>query len=390
VSGPEPDAGYNGLRKLHYGLPREQYTDVHWYQRELEAIWYRNWVYVGLQQEFPAPRHYQLFTIGDQQIIVLRDELGELQAFYNSCRHRGSLLLQQASGELRSDSLVCPYHAWSYTLQGDLKRIPSPQRPIDFDPAALSLYPVALETWRGLVFVNLEGEVEPVSQSLDMPDAVANWPMESLQLGYSWTKTMRCNWKVFWENFSECLHCPGIHPELGKLVPLYKDFKMTVADAPDWRSRETAEPAFRDGLGDGVQTWSHDGQLVAPVLDGLTATDIAAGHTFVTGLPSVFVVAHSDYVRVVRLRPLSATETELQVQWLFAADTLEDPAFDPEAVAGFAQLVMEQDARVAELNQRGLSARPHRSGVLLPEEYEVQQFQDWVRQQLAAVSPNSD
>jgi Rieske 2Fe-2S family protein len=382
-----PDAGYTGLRELQQGLPRGQYTEAVWFERELEAIWYRNWNYVCLEQDLAGPRAYQVTTIGSQQVIVLRDEAGELRAFYNTCRHRGSQLLQQVSGTLNTDSLVCPYHAWSYSLQGALKRIPSAQRPVDFDESILGLYPVSIQTWRGLIFINLDAQPAALEHSFDFPQALANWPLESLQTGFTWTKTMDCNWKVFWENYSECLHCPGVHPELSRLVPLYREFKMTVADAPDWRQRQATDPGYRDGLREGARTWSHDGQLVAPVLDGLTEADISAGHTFVTALPTAFIVAHADYVRIVRLLPLAANRTELTVQWLFAPEVLSDANFDAAAVASFACQVMEQDARVAELNQRGLYARPHQAGVLLPEEYEVHQFQQWVRGQLLRVEP---
>jgi Rieske 2Fe-2S family protein len=174
-----------------------------------------------------------------------------------------------------------------------------------------------------------------------------------------------------------------VHPELSKLVPVYRQFFMEVQDDPNWRSRLQQEPLFKPGLATGMQTWSADGKLVAPPLPGLSQEEIARGHTFVTSWPSVYVVGHADYVRIVRLTPRSATETELQAQWLFAPDTLANPDFDPAAVAAFAETVMMQDAAVAEINQRGQSAVPHQAGVLLPEEYEVFAFQQWVRKQLS-------
>ena len=129
-----------------------------------------------------------------------------------------------------------------------------------------------------------------------------------------------------------------------------------------------------------IQTWSADGKLVAPAFTGLSPEELAAGHTYVASVPTGFIVAHADYVRMVSLLPLDATE--LQVQWLFAPEALADPAFDAAAAASFAEKVVMQDARVSEINQRGLQALPHASGVLMPEEYEVHEFQQWVLQQL--------
>jgi Rieske 2Fe-2S family protein len=378
-----PDPGYKGLTELRQGLPRHYYLDADHYQRELESIWYRNWIHVCGPGEIATPGSYRVLSLGSQEIIVLRDEFGAMQAFHNTCRHRGSQLLGEGAGVLRSGSLTCPYHAWSYSLQGDLKRIPSPQRPGDFDAERLSLYSVHCEEWRGQVFINLNPDPpRPLPDSIDQPLALANWPMESLQVGHSLYKTIACNWKLFWENFNECLHCPGVHPELSKLVPLYRQFLMEVEDDPDWRSRLAQDPNFKAGLAGAAQTWSADGTLVAPPFAGLSQAELDIGHTYVTSYPSVFVVGHADYVRIVRLLPLSPVTTGLHVQWLFAPDTLANPEFDAGAAASFAEKVILQDARVAELNQRGLQALPHRAGVLLPEEYEVFGFQQWVREQL--------
>jgi Rieske 2Fe-2S family protein len=292
-------------------------------------------------------------------------------------------LLGEASGSLRSGSLTCPYHAWSYGLQGELKRVPSRQRPENFDSACLSLYPVAIGEWRGFVYINLDTEMTiPLLDSLDQPQALANWPLESLQLGHSLRETVDCNWKIFWENFSECLHCPGVHPELSKLVPLYRQFLMEVEDDPHWQSRLEEDPAFKPGLAGNMRTWSDDGALLAPPFPGLSQAELDIGHTYVTGLPTAFIVAHADYVRVVSLLPLNEVQTELRVQWLFAPETLADPGFDAEAAAGFATRVIKEDSAACALNQRGLKALPHTAGVLMPEEYEVFEFQQWVRQQL--------
>ena len=378
----EPD--HNALTELQAGLPASFYTDEAHYRRELEAIFYRHWNYLCRAEEIAAPRSYQVVKLGDQQIVVLRDDDGKLQAFHNTCRHRGSLLLEAGSGVLRSDALVCPYHAWSYSLQGDLRRIPSKQRPAGFDPACFSLYPVRLELWCGMVFINLDTDTATsIEDSFDLPRGLASWPLESLRVGHTLRKSIHCNWKLFWENYSECLHCPGVHPELSKLVPVYGQFLMEVQDDPNWRSRLEQEPLFKPGLAAGMQTWSADGQFIAPLLPGLSQEEIASGHTFITSWPSVYVVGHADYVRIVRLRPLSATETELQAQWLFAPETLANPDFDAAAVAAFTEMVMMQDAAITEINQRGLGALPHQAGVLLPEEYEVFAFQQWVRKQLS-------
>ena len=126
-------SGYRGLTELHQTLPAEYYLDAGHYQRELKAIWYRNWVYVCRAQILDEPRAFRTVGIGSQNVLVLRDENGELQAFHNTCRHRGSVLRSEPEGKLPTKSIICPYHSWSYSLQGELQRTPSKHCPAGFD-----------------------------------------------------------------------------------------------------------------------------------------------------------------------------------------------------------------------------------------------------------------
>ena len=125
-----------------------------------------------------------------------------------------------------------------------------------------------------------------------------------------------------------------------------------------------------------------NGQVVGAPLPGLTEEDRQAAHVYVTSLPSVFFVGHPDYVRIVRLRPLGPEQTEMCVEYLFSPKTLADPGFDIRNAVDFANRVMTEDAQICELNQRGLHAAPHQQGVLMPEEYLVLEFQEWIRAQL--------
>jgi phenylpropionate dioxygenase-like ring-hydroxylating dioxygenase large terminal subunit len=381
------DAGYKGLMRVEPTLPTSWYLDREHYQRELESIWYRQWVYVCRSAELAEARQYKRVELGDQQLIVLRDEQGELQAYHNTCRHRGSLLLTEPEGRLRGQSLTCPYHAWSYSLQGELKRTPSKFCQQGFEPAELSLYDIAVREWRGFIFINLNAEDAPSLEScMDFNGRqLANWPLEDLVVGHSIRKTVACNWKVFWENFNECLHCPGVHPELSALIPLYKRAIMEVQDDPQWQTlSENGDPRFKDGLAEGAETWSADGVACDRAFPGLTEQELANGHTFEVLLPTIFIVGHVDYVRVVRLIPLGPEQTEIQAEWLYRPETLARDDFDVVEFSGYAELVMGQDARVAELNQQGLHCIRHQHGALMAEEYDVFNLQNWVREQLSA------
>jgi glycine betaine catabolism A len=197
------------------------------------------------------------------------------------------------------------------------------------------------------------------------------------------SKTIECNWKVFWENYNECLHCPNVHPRLAQLVPIFGRALLERRDDPDWRDHaEDQDPRYAGGLRPGAASWTMDGRPVGVLFPRLTAEDRKAGHVYLTSLPSMFLAAHVDYVRVVRLRPLGPERTEMSIEFLVLPETLADPSRDLRPAIDFTDLVMSEDAAICELNQRGLHALPHGTGVLMPEEYVVRDFQDWVRSQL--------
>jgi Rieske 2Fe-2S family protein len=377
--------GYTGLTELTEGLPSEAYFDPLRYERELQRIWYRNWIYVGRSSEIEAKRAFRTFQIGDQKILLVRDDGGQLQAFHNTCRHRGAELCRESAGSLRTGSIVCPYHAWVYDLKGELLRTSSKVLPEGFELADYPLYGVRVLEWRGFVFVSLARNPPPLERHFDLPlNRFDAWPLENLVIGHVLSKTIESNWKIFWENYNECLHCPSVHPKLSSLVPIFGRGLLEERDDPDW-SRHAADldPKYKGGLRAGAATWSTDGLAAGAQFSGLTEEDRKIGHVYLTGLPSMFIVGHVDYVRVVRLLPVGPERSELRVEYLFARETLADPAFDMRKVVDFTNQVMTEDAEVCELNQRGLRARDHVRGVVMPEEYVVRQFHEWVGLELA-------
>ena len=381
---PQTGVGYNGLTQRQEGLPAHFYFDRAQYDRELNRIWYRNWIYVGRSEDLQQPRAFRTFEIGDQRVLLVRDDADVLHGYYNTCRHRGSALCREAHGQFRTASIVCPYHAWVYDLHGKLLRTSSKSHAQGFDVEDFPLYRISVQEWCGCVFVALSADPAPLQQNFDLPlTRLDHWSLGELRRGHLFTKTMQCNWKIFWENYNECLHCPGVHRQLSQLVPIFGRGLLEERDDPEWRNHTGSDdPKFKGGLRSGAATWSLNGLGVGPPLPGLTAEDRQAAHVYLTSYPSVFIVGHPDYVRLVRLRPLGPEQTEMCVEYLFAPQTLADPRFDLNNAVKFADRVMTEDAQVCELNQLGMRALPHRGGVLMPEEYAVLQFHDWVRSQL--------
>ena len=365
------------LDQLHPTLPSRYYYDADHYQEELRRIWYRHWLCVGRSETIPASGDYQVVEVGNQSIVVTRDGDSRLRAFHNTCRHRGSILCEQAVGKFRQGRIVCPYHAWTYALTGELVATPWRIEGAHFDTSELGLYAVAVGEWAGFLFVNLDPDAGSFEPSVlgETPARLDSWPLADTVTAHTMVEELDCNWKVFWENFSECYHCPGVHPELCRVVPMFGEGIATNNVIP-------VPGDHQSPLVDGAVTWSLDGKTEMPWFEGLSEAQQRAGQTFGVTRPSGYVVGHVDYARLVRMLPLGPERTQLTVSWFFPPATLEHPKFSLEKAVEFAELVVRQDARACELNQRGLRSNRHVSGQLVEQEIAVFEFQQWVRDQL--------
>ena len=373
---------HNALTRAEPALPAAWYRCADHHAREMAAIWQKGWVYVCRASAL-GRLDYRTVQVGTQNAIVLRDGNGELRAWLNVCRHRGSVLCPGNAGTLGARLLVCPYHQWSYAADdGRLVKTSSFAEPDGFDRRDHGLFPVALAEWRGCVLINLDpdAQFDPATDFQRPPDNLVNFPLEDMVTGLLWESEIACNWKVFWENFNDCLHCPNVHPELVDLVPMYQRRIINPRDVPDWAAHEgSADATFRGGMRPGAETWSMDHSAQGRVIPSLTSEDLARGHTYASVWPTFFIAGYPDHVRIVHMMPLGPERMRLSAEWLFPAETLDDPNYDIANVVDFAVLVMEQDARACELNQRGLHAAPFTQGVLMPEEYLLKRFHDWVR-----------
>lgn len=358
------------------GLPRAAYLDPDWHAREMATVFSRQWVLVG-RLAGVQPGTMRRATVGAAEVIVVRHGDGGISAWHNSCPHRGSELLcppESAVGAL----IRCPYHAFAYSAtDGRLVSTGRARPAADFDRGMLGLKPVQARVWSGFLFLNLSSDPGPIHADVGL-DTLANWPMDGLVTGYRWKSEIACNWKTFWENYSECLHCPDIHPDLCRMVPVYGQGIMAPAEAADWTPDRPAPPALRTG----ARSWTPDGAPCGPEFPDLTEDERNAGHSFVTLWPSAYVVAHVDYVRSVKIRPAGPERTVLTAEWHFPPETLAQPGFDAARVASFARGVLEEDGAAAEMNQRGIRSPAFVAARLMPEEYEIHRFHQWLLEQM--------
>ena len=358
-------------------LPSHYYYDEGHYRTEIHQIWLRQWLCVARVDAISNPGDYQVVEVGDQSVVLTRDKDSQLRAFHNTCRHRGSILCEHARGKFRGQRIVCPYHSWTYSLSGELIATPFRLEGGSFDNTQFSLYDVAVSEWGGFVFINLDENATPLGESTlaDTPAKLANWNLGETVTAHTTEVDIACNWKVFWENFSECYHCPKVHPELCRIVPQFREGMAT--------SNVVREPNdISSPLADGAVTWSVGGKTDLPWFEGLTEREQQQGQAFGIFHPSGYVVAHVDYARVVHLLPIGPEKTRLTVSWMVPPQTLEHVEFSLDKLIELGEVVVREDGHACELNQRGLRSNRHKTGVLVPQEIFVHEFHQWVRKQL--------
>jgi len=378
---------YNNLSQVEPSLESKDYYCDETFETELKHVWYRSWIYAGRESEIARQGDFKSLRIGSQNLLLVRNEDGQINGFHNTCRHRGSELCSKEQGNLQSKNISCPYHRWTYSLDGALIRTPHLIPTDDFRPEEYSLYPVSVKQWKGSLFVNLdENRLNSFDSSLDpSPNHLDNWPLEELVLAHSYETRILCNWKIFWENFVECYHCPGTHKSLCDMVPIYRRTFVSKKDESEWeKHQDDADPKFSGGLKNGAKSWTTDGQLQGIQFPGLSTNEIQVGYTYLQSLPSVFIAAHSDYVRTVSLLPDGPEAISLRADWLLAKESLGLEQFDLSKIVDFGVEILKEDAEVCELNQRGVKSLSHKQGVLMPQEYDVVNFHKWLKSRFLA------
>jgi Rieske 2Fe-2S family protein len=332
------------------------------------------------------PLSFHTVEISKFNILIVRDKEGEINAFYNSCSHRGSILKKEKSGKLKSNLLICPYHQWSYNASnGNLVRTTSIIDPKNFRKDENCLIKVKIKVWNGLVFINMNKNAKWNAKKVfpDYSDAFSQLNVSDYQIGHTWKKKIKCNWKIFWENYSECLHCPNLHPELSDLVPIYGRRLVDIKDDPNWkRFTHHDDPKYKGGMKKGTETWSMNGSAQGHRVEYLENQTDFPGYIYMTTWPSMFLAIFTDHIRMVRILPLSEELTEVTAEWVFRKETLKDKKYSMKNVVDFAVLVMKQDAEACELNQKGIHNPTRKNGTLMPEEYEIKRFHSWLRKKL--------
>jgi Rieske 2Fe-2S family protein len=346
-------------------LPRRVYHDPAIFEWEREGIFRKDWLCIGRESEVPEPGSYRLAAIDGEDIIVVRGRDSIVRAFYNVCRHRGTAVCEAPEG--KAVRFQCPYHAWIYDLDGSLIRAKHTDDLEDFSLEKYSLDPLRLASWQGFLFLAFDPDAPALLDWLD--DVVGHFErfdhsglVPAKRIEYD----VAANWKFIAENYSECYHCPGLHPQLNRLTP----YDL----GGDFDTRGPWQGGWMQLVGD-AETMALDGGHRAgrPSLAGMTELD-EKRICYDLIWPLTFVSTHPDYLLVHRLEPLAADRTRVVCEWLFDPATIAAPGFDATDAYEFWDLTNRQDWHVCELQQRGTRSRSWVAGRFSNQEPTVHAF----------------
>jgi glycine betaine catabolism A len=333
-------------------LPPRVFHDPDVFAYEMEHWFAGGWVSVGREEDALVPGQYFLASVAGENMIVVRGNDGALRAFYNVCRHRGAVLVEEDAGQV--PRFQCPYHAWIYDLEGRLKTPRHTELLQDFDPAEWGLVEARCATWQGIVYLDLSGQAPPLLEWLG--DAVPNFArfdLAALRRARRIDYDVAANWKALIENYEECYHCPGVHPQLNKITP-YNMGQYLPWQGPFIGSYMDVLPEY--------ETLSLTGESAGrPPIAGMTAEDQHRVYYFGVW-PNQLLSLHPDYLMLHWLVPLAPDRTLVRCEWYFDPAEMAKPGFDPSDAIDFWDLTNRQDWHVCELQQKGTRSRAYTAG----------------------------
>ena len=383
-------------RKHGYTLPQPFYSDPEFFKIDMELIWYRDWLFVGHTCEVAKAGQYFTVQVGDYPVVVVRDREGVVRAFHNSCRHRGSRVCKGAKGT--AAKMVCPYHQWTYDLDGKL--LFARQMAEGFDPAAHSMKPLACETVAGYVFICL-ADAPASFQSFRqlMAPYFAPHRLDETKVAHETTIVEKGNWKLVWENNRECYHCAGNHPELCRTYPEAPSVTGVHGGESDpkmvehWKRCEDAGLPSRFRIDPNGQYRVNRSPLlndaVSYTISGQAAVrrrlsdQVGGGSDYVGALmlfhyPTSWNHVLLDHAVTFRVLPLGPSETAVTTKWLVHKDAVEGVDYQVDELIHVWTQTNDQDRRIVEENALGIQSPAYEPGPYSEfHEGGVAQFVEW-------------
>jgi Rieske 2Fe-2S family protein len=376
-------------------LAREFYTAPEIFERDMDRLMLRHWFCVGHASSVPHAGDFLVVGLGGESIIVVRNQEGEIRALLNVCRHRGSRICTTRSGSVAAGRLTCPYHAWSYDLDGHL--VVAREMGERFDRGEVRLKPLAVRVAAGLIFATFADrplDFEPAQNALARSAGVHGWARA--KVAHREQYSIKANWKLAIENYMECYHCRPAHPEFSKRHVYARPAQQT--ELLELAGRRRAEAlgifiedvdgygcaapkgsesvsVFRSALAEGVASATQDGQPIARLMGDFSAHD--GNSTYFDIGPLSDFLAYADHGVIYRFIPRAVEHTEMEVIWLVDQDAIAGKDYDVHRLTWLWHTTSTEDKRIVELNQAGVSSRYFEPGDYSLQEPFAQRFVDW-------------
>lgn len=349
-------------------LPARYYTDPAVFRQEIESFYWRNWICAGRTESLADAGEYFLRELAGESILVVGGGGGNPRAFYNVCRHRGTRLCTADEGRFPG-RIQCPYHGWSYDLDGRL--VGAPQMDADFAREDYPLHAIRTATWDGHLFLHLGDPADPLEKQLgELPRKFAPWGMQDLRLHRRIVYEVNANWKLVVANYNECLHCPLLHPALHRIT----DY-LGAENEPATSSYIGGAMGFRGG----AETMSMDGVRRRDYLPGLGQPERQQVCYFAI-YPNLLLSLHPDYMMVHTLWPQAVDHTRILCEWYFHPSEVAKRNFQADDAIEFWDTTNREDWAIVEQSQAGIGSRAYTPGPYSPREELLRAFDEAVLQ----------
>jgi glycine betaine catabolism A len=331
-------------------LPQRYFVSPDIFRLEQEKLFGRHWLLVGHKSQIENTGDFFLTEVAGESLIVLRDQRSTVRVFHNICRHRGTRLCEELAGTVRA--IQCPYHAWTYALDGRLMGAPHMDEVPGFDKRDYSLNTVNVTIWEGFIFINMREVPTPAEKWFaPLTSKFSHWNLPQLRPGRRIVYDVAANWKLIFENYSECYHCPGVHPALSKLTP-YDSAENDLSDGP-----------FLGGFMSITRGHSLtlSGNACALPVGDIKAEDHHRVFYY-SIFPNMLLSMHPDYVMVHQVWPQAPGCSRILCDWFFNPQAFGRSDFNPDDAIEFWDMTNKQDWHVCELSQQGIASRAYKPG----------------------------
>ena len=354
---------------MEKSLDKKFYFSDEIYHQELDNIFYSDWICCGREEDLDSAGSYNIFVIGNENLFIIKDKNNDIRVFHNFCKHRGCQILENEESSPLIRNIRCPYHSWVYNFDGSLYK--APHLDVDIKDKRFHLNSVHCETWGGFIFINLDKKPPPFEEYIqDISAQFVRYPLNELVSSRSFEYEVSANWKVLLENYNECYHCAGVHPELVNIVPAFKE---NGASGLDW---EEGIPHRA-----GANTFTFSGTTDREPFPGLNQSE-KDNHFGQALFPNLMMSLSMDHVAAFIIQPLSPSKTIIDCRILFHPNEVVKSGFNPDDASEFWNLVNKQDWNICERVQKGMQSKTFKYGYYAPMEDESLDIRKYIQDRL--------